>query len=129
MTKKTECVWCGSEFEPKAARSYGPLRFCCTDHRQRFNNLAMQRGAELYPLLMANAFERTTSARKSGTIRRAIDRLLSRYRDEDFQARDGRRSWGDWTTFLLNDPTLTMTGTYGAPWSPGRATTEGRKCA
>lgn len=113
-----DCLWCGASFV--AHDMAGKARFCCKEHKMAFNNLRQARAVQLYDLFMANAFERTTKARRTGTLRRAMDRLAARWRDEDHRARDGRQSWGDWAAFLANDPTLTMTGTYGSPWTAGR---------
>ncbi len=56
-----------------------------------WNNRRMVRGAELYDLLMIARFERAEATRHK--VWRAINRLASRYRDEDKAERAGRRSW------------------------------------
>lgn len=82
-----ECQECGANF----ASEQRTARFCCTPCRQSFNNRRMQRGAELYDLLMAHNYERKTS--RPLQVWSLIYRLVSAYRDADVAKRRGRRSW------------------------------------
>ncbi|WP_244621760.1 hypothetical protein [Neomesorhizobium albiziae] len=51
----------------------------------------MTRGAELYDLLMVARFQREEAT--TNKVWRAINRLASRFRDEDKAYRAARRSW------------------------------------
>ena len=119
-TLKRVCRECGGPLTIVGPRGQLP-KFCAEPCRTAFNMRRRQRGAELYDLLMANQFERQAPARKNGQLRRAIGRLLSRFRDEDHRARNGRASWGDWREALERDPTLTTAwGGTRPPWTEGR---------
>lgn len=117
---KAACLECGSVLIVVGRRGQVP-KFCQEPCRTAFNMRRRQRGAELYDLFMANSFERHATARVDGSIRRAMGRLASRWRDEDHRERSGRQSWGDYSEALRRDLTLTMAWEGDRPpWSEGR---------
>lgn len=121
-TLKAPCMECGASLTINGRRGAVP-KFCCEPCRMAFNNRRRQRGAELYDLFMANNWERGAPYRTDGSLRRAMGRLVSRWRDEDHRERSGRQSWGDAREALERDPTLTMEwGGSRAPWTEGRTT-------
>ena len=81
------CLNCGEPFT-RGARA---AEFCGRKCVRAFNNRRMTRGAALYDLVMIARFERDVA--KANKVWRAINRLASRYRDEDKARRHGRRSW------------------------------------
>jgi predicted nucleic acid-binding Zn ribbon protein len=82
-----DCIECGTRFgtNVRAAKS------CSTACRKAFNNRRMIRGAELYDLMMAHRFDRTSGL--ADEQRAAVYRLISVYRDADKALRGGRPSW------------------------------------
>lgn len=82
------CLECATPFQSVEAHA----EFCCTAHRQSWNNRRMKRGAQLYDLVMAMRFDRGLAAKLSigWTL---ICTLASAYRDADNALRGGRRSW------------------------------------
>ena len=81
------CIECGTKFQTNVRTA----KACSTECRKGFNNRRMQRGAELYDLLMASRFDRNSGI--ADEQRAAMYRLISAYRDADKALRDGRPSW------------------------------------
>lgn len=65
--------------------------FCSPEHRKAWNNRRMVRGAEMYDIYMAMAYER--GKRKQLELFTTLNRLARAYRDADCALRDGRKSW------------------------------------
>lgn len=65
--------------------------FCGNKCRMAFNNLRMKRGAELFDLVMTNAFG---DKEIKGKLDAWITARLDDWRAEDRKARAGRPSWG-----------------------------------
>jgi hypothetical protein len=127
-TLKRCCQECGGVLTVTGSRGKTP-KFCKEACRTAFNMRRRQRGAQLFDLFMANSFERSAPARVNGSLRRAMGRLASRWRDEDFRERGGRNSWGDYRETLQND--LTLTASYGGTrqaWSAGREPSQSSPC-
>jgi hypothetical protein len=81
------CTECGDPFD--ALQPHG--LFCSNTCRGRFNNRRLQRGAEIYDLIMALRYERGLA--KGMHLWTAICRLASAFRAEDQHERAGRKSW------------------------------------
>lgn len=82
-----ECQWCGEHFPAQGADQ----TFCCNGHRQAFNNLRLQRGAQLYDLFMCARYERKAAAGLK--VWSLICTMLAHFRQEDRTERAGRKSW------------------------------------
>ena len=87
MSKPHICRECGCDLKPLGLRA-GAV-FCGPKHRKDWHNRRAVRGAEMYDLIMANAFERD----KRAGVLSMLSRLASAYRDADKAKRDGRKSW------------------------------------
>jgi hypothetical protein len=87
------CLECGEGFSASDAKA----DFCCTPHRQAFNNRRIQRGGELYDLFMANRYDRDASAVVKLKFGLSVFTLLCRmaqdFRRQDIEDREGRPSW------------------------------------
>lgn len=95
MTKfDVRCRECGERFES----SHHGSRFCCREHRFRFNNRRSSRGALLYDLLMTQRFERDKA--RELQVWSAMCAMASHWRDEDREDLGGRKSWQDARTVL-----------------------------
>lgn len=88
---RTTCKECGGLLILHPNKT--PPETCSKPCRDAFNNRRKARGTQLYDLAMMNYVERSHPLRKSGDLRRAIDRLLALWRDEDRAA--GRASYLD----------------------------------
>jgi hypothetical protein len=82
---------CCQECGRSAETNQRDARFCSDPCRRDFNNRRAKRGAELYDLMMAHNYDRS-SRRLYGTWS-LVYRLLSAYRDADNAKRNGRQSW------------------------------------
>ena len=84
---KRRCKECGAEFEtPK-----GSGLLCSSAHRLAFNNRRIQRGGEMYDLVMSMRFDRGREPENKAWS--LLCTIAGRFRDEDKQHRDGRKSW------------------------------------
>ena len=82
-----KCKECGSDFRPKQYNA----EFCCSGHRNAFNNRRQLRGATLYDLEMIQRNEPELFAKHNlATIR---SNLLQHWKSEDATEREGRKSW------------------------------------
>ena len=81
------CLECGTSYQQGVQAS----DFCSAACRKTWNNRRMQRGAELYDLVMALRFDRQTATELK--VWRLINRLAAIFRDEDRTERAGRFSW------------------------------------
>jgi hypothetical protein len=81
------CIECGVTFQTNVKTA----KACSTECRKAFNNRRMQRGAELYDLMMAHRFDRHNP--DAAEQRAAMYRMISVYRDADNALRAGRPSW------------------------------------
>lgn len=90
-----QCLECGDALklptkgEPK--RGGRTAEFCCTQHRQAWNNRRMQCGAILYDLFMAHRYDRKTGEELG--LLSICNRLGLHFREDDNSKRGGRRSW------------------------------------
>jgi hypothetical protein len=89
------CRECRAKFEARRATK----EFCCTEHRQAFNNRKMIRGAAIYSLAMEWRADRSDK-----TALNLLCRLLAEFRNED--DRDGRRSWDSALSVVRDKPYL-----------------------
>lgn len=103
MTRQAHCAECGAAFTPRRLEGV----FCSARCRKAFNNRRMQRGAELYDLVMAWRFEREEAAQR-GVLKR-IARLASDFRERDHDERAGRKSWRPARLVLARRPDLAAT--------------------
>lgn len=88
MAKRiVHCRECGIAFEPKQTGQF----FCRPEHRKAWNNRRAIRGAEMYDVYMAMAYER--SKRTDLDLFTTLNRMARAYRDADKALRDGRKSW------------------------------------
>lgn len=86
-----ECRECGETFPLRR----GGTLFCCDAHRSAYNNRRIQRGGEVYDVLMEMRFDRkAASATKAWSTLCAI---AGRFHDEDVSQRAGRPSWSPTT--------------------------------
>lgn len=97
------CEECGTPYGSSEAHS----QFCGTQCRRDFNNRRATRGAELYDLFMELRFNRK-GAQKMG-VWRLLCRMAMHFRDEDHQARAGRKSWRPARSVLEKRPYLYAT--------------------
>jgi hypothetical protein len=81
------CRECGCTFRAQRASA----EFCSSKCRSIFHNRAASRGADLFHFFMSIRFDRA-AAQKAGAWS-LMCRLAASYRAEDFQERDGRKSW------------------------------------
>ncbi len=81
------CKECGAEFEPRRSRSL----FCSPAHRQAFNNRRIQRGGEMYDLVMSMRFDRQNE--DTNRAWSLLCTIAGRFREEDKAMRSGRKSW------------------------------------
>lgn len=85
--RKFECLECGGPCESTAANA----EFCTTACRKAWNNRRAMRGAEIYDLLMVLRFDRHRAQHlKVWTL---MCRMVALFREDDWNARAGRRSW------------------------------------
>jgi hypothetical protein len=89
------CRECRARFEARRATK----EFCCTSHRQAFNNRKMIRGAAIYDLAMEWRADRDAKLAFS-----LLCRMLSDFREEDSRA--GRRSWNSALSMIHDKPYL-----------------------
>jgi hypothetical protein len=89
------CRECRARFEARRATK----EFCCTSHRQAFNNRKMIRGAAIYDLAMEWRADRDAKLAFS-----LLCRMLSDFREEDTRA--GRRSWNSALSVIHDKPYL-----------------------
>lgn len=82
-----DCMECGGSCAPAKQ----PRDFCSATCRQTFNNRRMQRGAEIYDLLMAIRYQRDRATDMK--LWRWLNRLAKKFRDQDNAERQGRKSW------------------------------------
>lgn len=82
------CLECGNQFVPAEGRQ---AAFCCREHKTKWNNRRLKRGAEFYDLFMALRYERETA--KEEGVWTTLTRLSQHYREQDEREREGRRSW------------------------------------
>ncbi len=91
MIWRRQCKECGKQFEAKRQDAV----FCGSGCRLRFNNRRITRGAELYDLVMEMRFDR--AAAKGTKAWSELCYVAGRFRDEDKDQRDGRKSWSSST--------------------------------
>jgi hypothetical protein len=92
------CRECNARFTAQRATK----EFCCTSHRQTFNNRKMIRGAAIYDLAMEWRADRNAKLAFS-----LLCRMLSDFREEDDRA--GRRSWNSALSVVHAKPYLSAT--------------------
>lgn len=85
--KSKPCLECGEVFAPHRPDE----TFCTPKCRKDWGNRRMQRGAQLYDLMMAQRYERS-DATEAGTWT-MLTRMTQQFKAEDEAARAGRRSW------------------------------------
>lgn len=98
--RQSVCIECGASYGAATARS----EFCSSVCRLAFNNRRLQRGAELYDLVMAWRYQRKIATALH--VMRAICRLAQQYREEDAKHRSGRLSWRSPKAIILRRPYL-----------------------
>jgi len=98
----TPCQECGTTLtgKPRGPRK----RFCSTPCRQQFNNRRQAHGADFYDMFMALRYQRA-EANEAG-VWGFMCRMAEAFRDDDIRNREGRFSWGDWKTFMAENPYL-----------------------
>ena len=94
------CLECGKAFTARRKVSL----YCSAKCRSDWSNRRNMRGAILYDLKMAERFERDDA--KDASVLSIMNRLCADWRDEDNRRRSGRKSWGDWKSWLLDRPYL-----------------------
>ncbi len=77
--------------------------FCSAKCRQVWNNRRLQRGAEIYDLLMTLRYERRSAA----GVFTALCRAAAAFRAADSRERAGRASWSNAREILARKPYLT----------------------
>jgi hypothetical protein len=92
------CRECRVKFEARRATK----EFCCTEHRQAFNNRKMLRGAAIYSLAMEWREDRSNK-----TALNFLCRLLAEFRNEDDHA--GRKSWDCAASVIRDNPYIAAT--------------------
>lgn len=85
--QRKTCKECGHPYSYQK----GSKLFCSHECGVAFNNRRLERGAEMYDLVMSMRFERKTA--KQNELWTTVCRLASAYRDADKTKRDGRQSW------------------------------------
>jgi hypothetical protein len=100
MSKPRCCAECGQEFT--SIRRWA--EFCSPACRSAFNNRRNVRGAQVYDLLMALRYERDEATRLG--VWTDLTRLAAHYKLQDERERAGRKSWGDWKSWLRDNPWL-----------------------
>ena len=93
------CLDCGEGFH--RAGDHGT--FCSAKCRGAWNNRRLQRGAEIYDLLMTLRYER----RSAKGIFTALCRAAAAFRAADHAERAGRASWSNAREILARKPYLT----------------------
>ena len=93
------CLECGDDFQ----RAGGHGTFCTPRCRGAWNNRRLQRGAEIYDLLMSLRYER----RGAKGVLTALCRAAAAFRDADHTERAGRPSWSSAREVLARRPYLT----------------------
>ena len=83
-----ECLECGGDIP---ATAQGTAEFCCRTCQKTWGNRRMQRGAQLYDMVMILRFDRR--AAKARGIWSLLCAVASAFRDADNARRAGRRSW------------------------------------
>ena len=84
-----QCVECGRDFQAKRFDA----TFCQFDCGSEFNKRRQLRGMIMYDLMMINRYERKMA--KKAKVWFLLTRLCMYWRQEDYDKRDGRRSWRD----------------------------------
>lgn len=102
MTAARACRECGRVFEVERRPS---REFCSASCRRAFNNRKMQRGAELYDLLMAWRYDR--AAASAAGVLRLLCRAAAIFKAKDDRA--GRRSWDELRRVVERKPYLNAT--------------------
>jgi hypothetical protein len=92
------CRECRVKFEARRATK----EFCCTEHRQAFNNRKILRGAAIYSLAMEWRADRSDK-----TALNLLCRLLAEFRNDDDRA--GRRSWDCTASVIRDNPYIAAT--------------------
>lgn len=92
------CLECGAAFD--RAGDHGT--FCGAKCRLAWNNRRLQRGAEIYDLLMTLRFER----RSATGVFTALCRAAAAFRAADHAERAGRASWSNARTIIARRPYL-----------------------
>ena len=93
------CLECGAGFH--RAGDHGT--FCSPKCRSAWNNRRLQRGAEIYDLLMTLRYERPSAK----GIFTALCRAAAAFRAADHADRAGRASWSNAREILARKPYLT----------------------
>jgi hypothetical protein len=86
-SRRFACLECGEACASTAANA----EFCSTNCRKAWNNRRAMRGAELYDLVMVWRFDRARC--KALRIWTLLCRMAALFREDDWNARGGRRSW------------------------------------
>jgi hypothetical protein len=92
------CRECRGTYQARRASR----EFCCTAHRQAFNNRKMLRGAAIYSLAMEWRADRSDKMALN-----LLCRLLAEFRNDDDRA--GRRSWDFAASVIRNSPYIAAT--------------------
>lgn len=102
---KRTCAECGEAFESADTKA----EFCCTAHRQAFNNRRIQRGGELYDLFMACRYDRDLA--RTWRAMTMLYRMAQEFRAQDVAERQGRKSWRHPKRILERHPHLQAVAT------------------
>ncbi|MDP4024428.1 transcriptional regulator [Methylobacterium sp. NEAU 140] len=94
------CLECGTPFTPRKSDA----EFCAAGCRQSWNNRRLQRGAEVYDLLMALRWDRAVATGLH--VFTALSRMAAGFRRQDIAERDGRRSWTPPAAVIARKPHL-----------------------